>query len=462
MNNQHLNIAELKNIFDSIDTNKDGVLELEELEASLKQAGLPLENAKQMMKEVGVDLGQGISYDQFILIIHKRQQLLNELFDSLDQNKDEQLDITEVQQGLKRLMNIQLTGEELTKLFNKLHPTTINTINHHDFERALIFLPATSQKELITMWVRTNTLSFFMHSDKPRQQSATVTLVAGLVAGAVSRTITAPFDRVSLCLRAGGTLHQNKGIVECIQSMVKTGGIKSLWRGNGVNCIQVGPESALTFFLYELLKNTLLKDPEHPSSVEKFSFGAVSGWAAMTLVYPMYVIQARMAIAEPGVYSGLLDCFRKTADGGIAGLFKGYYPSSLRIIPYKGSDLLIFNTLKEFFVKQGEAISVWQSMAFGALASAFSQTLTYPLVTARTKLQAQPMEGRPILYHGMWDALKKTVNGDTALGLRAEGMRGLYFGCTANLMKMVPAVAIQFTVYEKVLTVIKELTKDSN
>ena len=44
----------------------------------------------------------------------------------------------------------------------------------------------------------------------------------------------------------------------------------------------------------------------------------------MTLVYPMYVLQARLAVADPGVYSGLIDCVSKSVQKeGVASLFKG-------------------------------------------------------------------------------------------------------------------------------------------
>lgn len=114
-----------------------------------------------------------------------------------------------------------------------------------------------------------------------------------------------------------------------------------------------------------------------------------------------------------------------------------------------GFDLCIFNTLKDIFVPRDQVINPFQSMFFGGIASGFSQSLTYPLVVARTKLQAQgKAQGRPIVYKNAFDAIRKTYRGDVALGLRAEGIRGLYNGCAANLMKMIPAVALQFTVYE--------------
>jgi hypothetical protein len=119
--------------------------------------------------------------------------------------------------------------------------------------------------------------------------------------------------------------------------------------------------------------------------------------------------------------------------------------------------LLIFNTLKEIFVPPGAELGVVQSMIFGGLAAAFSQSLTYPLVTARTKLQAQgPAQGRPMVYTGPYDAIRKTLHGDVKLGLKAEGWKGVYAGCGANLIKMVPAVALQFTVYEQSLRVLSK------
>ena len=98
--------------------------------------------------------------------------------------------------------------------------------------------------------------------------------VAGGIAGVVSRTATAPLDRLKVYLiaqvgvkddainhaKSGAPLKAAKRagrpLVDASLALWRMGGMRSLFAGNGLNVVKVMPESAIKFGSYEVRKRT--------------------------------------------------------------------------------------------------------------------------------------------------------------------------------------------------------------
>ncbi len=84
-----------------------------------------------------------------------------------------------------------------------------------------------------------------------------------------------------------------------LSSMIKEGGIRSLWRGNLMNVIKVSPETGLRLMSYEAFKRLLGQTTTNEISVvEKFLCGSAAGFTASALIYPMKTIKVRNETLE--------------------------------------------------------------------------------------------------------------------------------------------------------------------
>ncbi|KAK8722208.1 hypothetical protein OTU49_012323 [Cherax quadricarinatus] len=275
-------------------------------------------------------------------------------------------------------------------------------------------------------------------------------LVAGGVAGMVSRTCTAPLDRLKVFLQVHGA-KQFQGLANCFRYMLKEGGVTSLWRGNGINVLKIAPESALKFAAYEQGKRMVLQfggSRERELSIyERFVAGSFAGGFSQTAIYPLEVLKTRLALRKTGQYKSILDAAKKIyRQEGLRSFYRGYVPNLLGIIPYAGIDLAIYETLKKTYMqhhKENTNPSVFVITACGAFSSSCGQLASYPLALVRTRLQAQVITPGVVHDHPI------TMSGLFRHIFATEGVFGLYRGITPNFMKVAPAVSISYVVYEK-------------
>ncbi|BFZ05937.1 hypothetical protein BsWGS_08976 [Bradybaena similaris] len=269
-------------------------------------------------------------------------------------------------------------------------------------------------------------------------------LVAGAAAGAVSRTCTAPLDRIKVFLQVHASSKNNLTVRTGFRQMLEEGGVRSFWRGNGINVIKIAPETAIKFMTYEQIKILFRGDTARDLGVaERLLSGSIAGAISQTAIYPMEVLKTRLVLRKTGQYAGIVDCARKIARlEGLGSFYRGYIPNLLGIIPYAGIDLASYETLKKHYIQKNKDKDpgILALLLCGTVSSTCGQLASYPLALIRTRLQAQAQTG---------SVSKDTMTGIFKHILKRDGIRGLYRGIAPNLLKVAPAVSISYVVYEQ-------------
>lgn len=92
----------------------------------------------------------------------------------------------------------------------------------------------------------------------------------------------------NLLFQVHGTRHCN--ISSCFRYMLREGGVASLWRGNGINVLKIGPETALKFMAYEQVKRAIKgNDTRELGLYERFMAGSMAGGISQSAIYPLEV-----------------------------------------------------------------------------------------------------------------------------------------------------------------------------
>ena len=101
-------------------------------------------------------------------------------------------------------------------------------------------------------------------------------------------------------------------VVDAFQWLLKEGGVRGLWRGNGINVFKIAPESAIKFAAYDSLKRLVRGDVDRELALyERFLAGSMAGGISQTAIYPLEVMKTRLALRRTGEYDGIFDCAKK-------------------------------------------------------------------------------------------------------------------------------------------------------
>lgn len=491
-----------------------------ELHESLERLRLPC--SEQIVQEIFAEADSNndgyLDHSELMHYVRQREEEIATTFAQTFGSRGvatEDVSFEQLKQALIAL-GVKPTDVQVAAFLTRLDQSESGTISLAEFTAFVYLLPRVDVAHAFEAWLSNHVGGLDTGAEPGQVESSALVpqnkasegavFIAGACAGVVSRTATAPLDRVKMLMQvdvtegysaekakkraaraaaaaaaaaapgaprssgsgsssAGGgggnagmgseskrpphkpppvSRVRPDGVVSGLRGMYREGGFMAFYQGNTANVIKVMPESGVKFWAYDVAKNVVCANPNSPRVYERLLSGAFAGAASCIVIYPLEVVKTRLAVASPGLYEGVLHCMRHTVEReGVAALYKGLSASLLGIMPFSAIDLALYNTFKAELQRHRRSEPTTLTMlGCGAASSSLAQLATYPLALAKTRLQACGMPGYTPEYTGLVSCLTYTI--------KNEGVSGLYRGIVPNLLKAVPSISISYVVYENV------------
>ncbi|CAO3631572.1 unnamed protein product [Cunninghamella blakesleeana] len=446
-----------------------------------------------------------IDYNEFRAYVLEKEKDLWSLFAQINKSGDNRLHPNEIEYALKSA-GINVTKEDLEDFIQVIDTEGNGYIDFQDWRDFLLLLPRETTIVEIYQYYQTSTQLthdaevVFPHTDEAAR-NAYKYLAAGGIAGAVSRTCTAPFDRLKVYLITQTSYRPTKtnlpttaagnssiSILSAVRNIYSQGGVRAFFVGNGLNVFKIVPESSIKFYVFETAKTVLaeLTNSEDKNAIPvgaRFIAGGVAGLCSQFCIYPVETLKTRiMSTNINGSPSNPTSSSSSSSSSssptnknqqispknslvlntakqmyrsqGIRAFWPGLTLGLMGVFPYQALDMGIYETLKVTYLQymkkqqqlsntsgdeapQPNILILWSC---GMVSGCIGATSVYPLNMIRTRLQAQGTPGHPYRYSSAWDAARKTY--------QIDGVKGFYRGLGPTLFKVVPSVSISYAVYE--------------
>ena len=282
--------------------------------------------------------------------------------------------------------------------------------------------------------------------------SFVVDLLAGGMSGAVTKTLAAPIERVKLLMQ---TQRSNQDLKipyrhswDCVVRVYQEQGLWSFWRGNVASVLRYFPSQAMNFAFKDQYQQWFLKTNggTPPSFWVQFATnlvsGGMAGGTAMLASYPLDVVRTRMAAdVQAQVQRNLRSCVvNMWRDGGIGEFYRGLPVALTGVVVFKALYMGGYDTAKLLTRDENNSNSVWIRLVMAQVITTGAGTLCYPFDTVKRRLMVQAQQ---LLHHTTTTATSPIImttkyrNGLHCVRtiLREEGVRGLYAGLPANLVR---------------------------
>jgi solute carrier family 25 (adenine nucleotide translocator) protein 4/5/6/31 len=239
--------------------------------------------------------------------------------------------------------------------------------------------------------------------------------------------------------------------MDCFRRTTQAEGVVSLWRGNTANVIRYFPTQALNFAFRDTYKSMFAYKKDRDGYAKwmagNLASGGMAGATSLLFVYSLDYARTRLANDAKSTkgggerqFNGLIDVYKKTlASDGIVGLYRGFGPSVLGIVVYRGLYFGMYDSLKPVVLTGALEGSFLVSFLLGWGVTTGAGIASYPLDTVRRRMMMT--SGEAVKYSSSFDAFRQII--------AREGVKSLFKGAGANILRGVAGAGV-LSIYDQV------------
>lgn len=505
-----------QSLFDKLDIEHNGEIRFQDFKKAVQSFNHPVGDNPDLLKKAfdSFDSNQDhvIDFNDFKLYLTTTDDQILRGFDQIDQDHDGKLTKADFIFYLKKTLNLSPTDHMVDSIFSHIDHKDHGYITYDEFRDFLLLMPRLHGSRLKTAMT-------YIAEELDLSSDGDVTLInqflsgfgfflAGGLSGVVSRTCTAPFDRIKVFLIARTDLsltvmHSKKEIaaevasgasrhvieearkklakiqiesklapepphsrtirspiIQAARTIWKQGGFRAFYVGNGLNVLKVFPESAMKFGSFEAAKRFFARvegvdDTSKLSKVSTYLAGGLGGVVSQFTVYPVDTLKFRLQCSNLDSLMRGNELLIQTAknmykDGGLRMFYRGIFVGTSGIFPYAALDLGTFTTIKNWLIKREAKRSKMPEESvrlpnYMVLSlGALSGTFGATVVYPINLLRTRLQAQGTYAHPYRYDGFRDVL----LKTIEREGVPGLFKGLVPNLAKVAPAVSISYFMYE--------------
>lgn len=168
--------------------------------------------------------------------------------------------------------------------------------------------------------------------------------LSGACAGTTAAALTYPLDLIRI-RQATNTNSELASIPAQARNILAEGGLRAMYKGFTPTVVSLSPFIAINFATMDTLKQKFMPKEvksELQRSTIVLSCGATSAVVAQSFCYPLDTVRRRMQV-KGSTYTSMGNAYSTIiAKEGLAGLYKGIMPNTVKIVPNNGMRWLAY------------------------------------------------------------------------------------------------------------------------